>query len=841
MKHIPYITAYVVAIGFILISPIGAETAHAGLWDMVLNLTGNAVDSLGFLYAEIIKWTIYAVSSLTLWLAGQVFDIATSYSLGLGQTNIYKSDFISEGWIIVRDVANMAFIFGVLYIAITTILRATTRQTRQMLVYLIIVALLVNFSLFFTQVVIDASNILALEFYTTLTDNGSRSLSTIFMSGFNPQGFAGTNIFEAWVDEHDKSSAHLIFMYFTAGAVQFYAAWLLFFVSFLFFGRIAVLWILMVISPIMLTSFIFKKTRNWFFEWMNKVLSQAFLAPIFLFFFFLIAKFIALKDGLLPDLSGIEADDFFGEIIRITIPFIFLAILMRVTIKVTTKMSGEVAGYATAAVKIGAGAAIGAPLAAVAGGAIAGRAVGAAGLGGKVTERAVGAGRVAGAPLRAGARALKEPISRPARRALGRATEEVAAGEKPTGGEREKMGRVTRAAKAVARGARYVPGVARGAAALAQRRRTKMAGEGRFADQNPKEIKNQLGTLTSFEERAQAIRSLAKKKDLVPAGGLTSERIENTVQMMKNRGEDVKDIEKFEIQYADTEKLKDNPARLKQVASKVEPDNLEKVPKEWFTDETLATALASQMRKGHMDKMVEGIGEKMNERRKSFFDFLGSQLIDENGNFLKTVEDFFKKYPVENARMAGYAHGKEGKATIEAQLPIDTQQVLRAHSEQPWRSADISQVREDPSYRSRVVASIQPKDIEQVPADVYFNLEKPEILESLAGKFKKEHIDRLLKSSSEGMRKKRRQFFTYLGRNIETDIGDFFEYLGNMRLARYARTPEGRDALESQLSAEKQQELRALRARPESPAVAQPGTPEFRETEERIRQRNPEK
>lgn len=75
---------------------------------------------------------------------------------------------ITVGWTIVRDISNIFLIFVLLVIAIATILRIENYGARQLLVRLILVALLINFSLVAAQVVVDASNILGRTFLAKL-------------------------------------------------------------------------------------------------------------------------------------------------------------------------------------------------------------------------------------------------------------------------------------------------------------------------------------------------------------------------------------------------------------------------------------------------------------------------------------------------------------------------------------------------------------------------------------------------------------------------------------------------------------------------------------------------
>src|SRR6185437_11720764 len=105
------------------------------------------------------------IGSAFAYIAAYFFDITIQLSLNGAS---YGLDFVSTSWTTARDLANMAFLFILLYIAFTIILRADTGNTMSLLAGVIIVALLVNFSFFFTRLIIDAGNILTIQFYNAI-------------------------------------------------------------------------------------------------------------------------------------------------------------------------------------------------------------------------------------------------------------------------------------------------------------------------------------------------------------------------------------------------------------------------------------------------------------------------------------------------------------------------------------------------------------------------------------------------------------------------------------------------------------------------------------------------
>jgi len=109
-------------------------------------------------------YVFFVPSTWLLYTAGTIFDTMLIFSLS---NKMINQPFVTEAWEAVRDVANMAFIFVLLYIAIATILNLG--DYKKLLVNLVIVALVINFSAFFTKIIIDASNIVALGFYNAIS------------------------------------------------------------------------------------------------------------------------------------------------------------------------------------------------------------------------------------------------------------------------------------------------------------------------------------------------------------------------------------------------------------------------------------------------------------------------------------------------------------------------------------------------------------------------------------------------------------------------------------------------------------------------------------------------
>lgn len=314
------------------------------------------------------KMTLFWPAYFILRGSGVFFDFFMDYSIS-SQTYSTSVNFVTQGWAAVRDIANIFFIFVLLYIAIGTILNLSQVNTKKMLVKVILIALLINFSLFFTRVIIDASNILARSFVSSINldvtqANGQPSqvsygeYSAGIVSVFDPQTLLatgpGTMLDSLYGNEHATGQAagtELAFI-FVATAILLGMAYAFIVVGIMLLGRVIELWYLMIIAPIAFISIVlpFNIPKLGWSSWIKNLVSTAFMAPVFMFFIYLILKFLTIG---LDNVSFTNSTSMWSGLLQILIPFIIVLILVLKAKDVAEKMAGDVgAAFAKAGNKI---------------------------------------------------------------------------------------------------------------------------------------------------------------------------------------------------------------------------------------------------------------------------------------------------------------------------------------------------------------------------------------------------------------------------------------------------------------------------------------------------------
>lgn len=320
------------------------------------NLTGCAVS---LYYYVIVKPTHYLVG-----VVAGIFDFFLQMSIS---GPVYgDSQFIEIGWTLARNFANIFFVFGLLVIAIKTILGQGSADLKRKIVVIVIAAIFINFSLFFTRVIIDASNLLARAFYvkvetqsTTTGELSYKQISTALVSKVNPQTFLTGRI----KAEAGEANGEIFLTLFLMFWVYLFMVVVFLAFSILITTRIIMLWLLMIASPVAFALGVTPVNLETFGiggismpAWSSEVTKQSLLAPVIVFFLWLIAQFLEIKE-FLPTLT--EDEDFVTNLINMTLPLFIMVLLLMQGLKAAKKLSGAAGEFANKAVTKGLGVTVG--------------------------------------------------------------------------------------------------------------------------------------------------------------------------------------------------------------------------------------------------------------------------------------------------------------------------------------------------------------------------------------------------------------------------------------------------------------------------------------------------
>jgi len=341
--------------------------------DSVCSLSGT--NGLAICISNLVYYIMVGVFSSIAYIAAFFFDLAVQLSLN---STTYALGFLTTSWTIIRDLSNMAFIFILIYIAVEVMLTADNSQTLKTLAAVIVVALLVNFSFFFTRVAIDAGNLLALQFYNAieghpigqnpagtgldstlkggstnaaynksaadfmsgftalasgggpLTPGNTKDLTASIMDGIQVQNIVNTESFKRYADPKQTPNSSSMYILITLSTI-YIAVGIAFGVlagAFLFAGakfimRIVGLWFVIILSPLALVAATLPNAgaKKLFKDWLNHLVNFSFYPAAFLFMFFVLSRFMKELNAGGNFLSGVFAsspaglsDDTFGFI-----------------------------------------------------------------------------------------------------------------------------------------------------------------------------------------------------------------------------------------------------------------------------------------------------------------------------------------------------------------------------------------------------------------------------------------------------------------------------------------------------------------------------------------------
>lgn len=277
---------------------------------------------------------LMSLASLALIFSGAIFDwimqftiVDMARNIG-GPTGVGAS--ITSAWATLRDVANMVFIFVLLYGAFKAMFDAgfggffgTTVKN------IIIAALLINFSLFLSKVVIDASNVVATGFYNSISTNSQPlgSNRNVVLGG-SIKGIAGgyakmlgiQTLYSANIlnptDSEGRTikleAGQILVIGIMTSAFLLIVAVIMLIVGVMFAARFIILVFIMILSSLAVIAYIIPGQKGLFDKWKSALIDQSFFAPLYFGLTWVVFKLgNSLRETLYTyDKMGPQSSDF---------------------------------------------------------------------------------------------------------------------------------------------------------------------------------------------------------------------------------------------------------------------------------------------------------------------------------------------------------------------------------------------------------------------------------------------------------------------------------------------------------------------------------------------------
>lgn len=224
---------------------------------------------------NILLYAVFGVLGIWMMLAGVLLDWALNpNNFAIVITN---NAGIYESWKFVRDLFNIFFIFILLFAAFATIFQVDKYSYKKILLKLIIMALLVNFSFPISRFIIDVSNVFLYGILSSAGLANNDSVSDTLKNGLGIMSIVAPDTsFKEIIFDAQSLTIKLIF----SNIFLFIAAITFLIIGVLFIIRIAVLAVLIIFSPVGFVAGAFPGTQKFADEWWDLLIKQSFFAPV---------------------------------------------------------------------------------------------------------------------------------------------------------------------------------------------------------------------------------------------------------------------------------------------------------------------------------------------------------------------------------------------------------------------------------------------------------------------------------------------------------------------------------------------------------------------------------
>ncbi len=354
------------------------ENPETSVTGCEVSLNFDMTKCLRFLVAWF-AYLILTVCAYILGIAGYLLNLAVDFTILKMKVNISTITGINIAWKTIRDVANMMFIFVLLYAGISTIINGSGGQTGKMLRNVIIAALLINFSLFFTKIMIDASNVITIGFYNGIVNSSITSGSGTTAGTSNFGGLAdsflqplGVTTFYAgsanWATQIGTQGGYMqIFSLGIMGSIfLLVTAFSLLIGAILLIVRFVVLIVLMILSPLAFAGSILPQTKGYSNKWWKALGDQATFAPIYMLMVWVVIKIVnspgftqlrnnkTFTDAFSKEALGsvnqaVHAPDSFGIVIN----FLIVIFMLNAAVIIAKSSAGSANAAAAKAINFG--------------------------------------------------------------------------------------------------------------------------------------------------------------------------------------------------------------------------------------------------------------------------------------------------------------------------------------------------------------------------------------------------------------------------------------------------------------------------------------------------------
>jgi len=316
---------------------------------------------------------ILSFFAFLLGLSAGIMTLAINYTIIGLRDNLDKITAINDTWAALRDLINLSFIFILLFAAIRTILGL--ESPGKIIKNIVLAALFINFSMFFTRAMVDASNSVALFFYDRLVDSSSVTTGDSSLWGLNSD--RGTALVNAYVGPlklttlyNSKDTSQVSVGNTDASAVSYgtiitvgilgslmlgLVAFVFLAIAFMFIIRYAALVLILIFSPFGFISSELPMIGEYNKQWWETLKSQLLFPPIFMILTWISLKVIAnlgfetnsggLREALTAAAGQAPKEDSIALVINFLVIMVLIIMSLLISIETASKGSQALSGF----------------------------------------------------------------------------------------------------------------------------------------------------------------------------------------------------------------------------------------------------------------------------------------------------------------------------------------------------------------------------------------------------------------------------------------------------------------------------------------------------------------
>ncbi len=252
-------------------------------------------------HADVFSWAwdnfIQTIADLLLNIAaiiGKIVIVLIDILIGIVQYNDFiRSNAVSTGWVVVRDLCNMFFVAVLLIIAFGTILRIESYKYQSLLPKLILMAVLINFSKVISGFLIDVSQVVLLTFVNAFKDSAAGNFVSVFQLK-SMLGFIDPNAPDQATTLSDWQKIGLPLFAIMLMTVTFFVMLAMIIV---FIARIVYLWVLVVLSPLAYLLAVVPSGKQYASRWWSTFGKWLTTGPVLAFFIWLALSILTTSSG----------------------------------------------------------------------------------------------------------------------------------------------------------------------------------------------------------------------------------------------------------------------------------------------------------------------------------------------------------------------------------------------------------------------------------------------------------------------------------------------------------------------------------------------------------------